>query len=494
MSSYKVVTPEDVEKHNTEKDCWMSILGKVYDVTPFLSEHPGGKKILLKFAGKDATKEFSQFHQVNAVIQKYGSRLQVAVLEDTKPSQTSYSFDSTLPFTEPAWYLSFNSPYYNDSHRAWRDKVRHFVETELMPYAEEWEIKQDYPRELHEKAYKAGIYGSNWPVEYGGTPPENYDIFHELVFWDEVARSTSGGLTAALFLTIAIALPPILSDGSDYLKNKVARDVITGKKIIALCITEPGAGSDVASIETTAVRDGDHFVVSGSKKFITSGIKGDYYVVAVRTGTRGMGGISLLLMERNMPGIKVTKLATTGWWASNTALIVFEDVRVPVEYLIGTENHGFKAIMLNFNHERWVGIAMAIRAGRGCIQEAIRYGRTRKTFGKRLLDHQVLRHKIIEMATRVELAQNMLDTICYQIHTGVDPITIGKYIALLKANTTKTMQFCAIEASQIIGGASCLRTGPGAIVERIYRDARIAAIGGGSEEVMLDLASRLAKL
>jgi len=250
----------------------------------------------------------------------------------------------------------------------------------------------------------------------------------------------------------------------------------------------------VANLETTAIRDGDHYVVSGSKKFITSGMKADYYVVAVRTGTRGMGGISLLLLERTMPGIKLTKLATGGWLTSNTALIVFEDVRVPVENLIGTENQGFKAIMLNFNHERWVGIAMAVRGARGCVHEAIRYGRTRKTFGKRLLDHQVLRHKIIEMATRVELDHNMLETICYQIHTGVDPITVGKYIALLKVNATRTLQFCAIEASQIIGGASCLRTGPGAIVERIYREVRIAAIGGGSEEVMVDLASRLAKL
>jgi len=253
-------------------------------------------------------------------------------------------------------------------------------------------------------------------------------------------------------------------------------------------------GSDVANIESIAVREGDHYIVSGSKKFITSGMKADYYVVAVRTGSRGMSGLSLLLLERNMPGIKLTRLETTGWWSSNTALIVFEDVRVPVENLIGSENQGFRAIMLNFNHERWIGIAMAIRGARGCVEQAIGYARTRRTFGKRLIDHQVIPHKIIEMATRVELSQNMIETICYQIQQGIDPLTVASYIAMLKVYVTKTLELCARETSQIMGGNSVLLTGPGAIMERVSREVRIAAIGGGSEEVMLDLASRLAKL
>jgi len=286
----------------------------------------------------------------------------------------------------------------------------------------------------------------------------------------------------------------LLAEGSDYIKSKVAPEVISGKKIICLAITEPNAGSDVANLETTAVRDGNYYIVSGSKKFITSGMKADYYVVAVRTGTRGMGGISLLLIERTMPGIKLTKLQTTGWWSSNTALIVFEDVRVPVENLIGTENQGFKAIMINFNHERWVGIAMSLRGARACVEASVKYAQQRKTFGKRLAEHQVIRHKIIEMATRVELVQNMLETICYQIQQGVDQVIVGSYIALLKVNVTKTFEYCCREAGQIFGGNACLRTGPGAIIERISREIRIAAVGGGSEEVMTDLASRLAKL
>jgi alkylation response protein AidB-like acyl-CoA dehydrogenase len=184
------------------------------------------------------------------------------------------------------------------------------------------------------------VYGACWPVEYGGTPPEGgFDAFHDLVFWDELGRY-GGGWLAACFLTCNIALPPILSVGSDYLKNKVARDCISGKKIIALAITEPSAGSDVANIQTTARKEGDFYIVNGEKKFITSGMKADFFTVAVRTGGPGMGGISLLLLEKGMPGITCRKLKTQGWSSSNTAYITFDDVKVPAANLIGEENAG----------------------------------------------------------------------------------------------------------------------------------------------------------
>jgi len=207
-----------------------------------------------------------------------------------------------------------------------------------------------------------------------------------------------------------------------------------------------------------------------------------------------MGGISLLLIEKDMPGIKLRKMKTQGWLSSNTAHILFEDVKVPVKNLIGQENHGFIAIMLNFNHERFVGIAMSIRGARTCIEDAVSYGRVRQTFGKRLIDNQVIVHKIAEMATRVEACQAVLENIVFQMCNNVDPKRIGGPIALLKVQVTKTLEFCAREASQIIGGNSYLRHGPGSRVERVYREVRVAAIGGGSEEVMLDLAMRQARL
>jgi len=404
------------------------------------------------------------------------------------------TFGSPLPFSEPQWYTGFKSPHYKPTHEKFRALVRDFAEKQLAPFTDEWEEAQDYPASLHETAYKAGVFGAIWPVEYGGTPPEGYDYFHELIYWDELARCCAAGALAACFLTIKIALPPILVTGSKYLKDKVARDCITGKKIIALAITEPEAGSDVSNITTTARREGDFFIVNGQKKFITSGLKADYFTVAVRTGGAGMGGISLLLLEKDMPGIKLRKLKTQGWLSSNTAHILFEDVKVPIRNLIGQENMGFVAIMLNFNHERFVGIAMANRGARNCIEDSIAYARVRHTFGKRLIDNQVITHKIAEMAARVEAVHAVLENIAYQMNENTDPRRVSGAIALLKVQTTKTLEYCAREASQILGGNSYLRSGPGSRVERIYREVRVAAIGGGSEEVMTDLAMRQARL
>jgi len=404
-------------------------------------------------------------------------------------------FGSDIPYAEPPWYRGYSTPYYNDSHVQFRAKVRAFVEKEITPHVEEWEEKEDYPgREFHQKAYEAGVFGAIWPKEYGGTPPDNFDIFHELIYWDELSRTTPGGALAACFLTIKIALPPILHTGPRWMKETIAPEVISGKKIIALAITEPQAGSDVSNLTTTAVRDGDFYVLNGQKKFITSGIKADYFTVAARTGAEGMGGISLILVESNTPGVRVRKLKTQGWLSSNTAHILFEDARVPVKNLIGVENMGFLAIMLNFNHERFTGIAMANRGSRNMIEDSIAYARVRNTFGKRLIDHQAIRHKIAEMASKVDAVHAQIEQIAFQIKQGVDPRLIGGPIALLKVLTTKTAEFCAREASQVLGGNSYLRSGPGSRVERTYREIRVGAIGGGSEEVMLDLAMRQAKL
>jgi len=493
------ITTEEVSKHNSENDCWIIVDGNVYDVTKFLHEHPGGKRILMGKAGQDATKEFHSLHAPE-VLERYNPILQIGSLINVASKKTvakpqSNSFGTPIAYAEPYWYNGdMKSPYYNETHCEFRQLVRNFIETEVVPNFDEWEKNYDYPREMHEIAYKYGVFGACWPAEYGGTPPRGgFDYFHDLVFWDELARC-GGGWLAACFLTINIALPPILAVGSDYLKQKVAPPCITGKKIICLCVTEPYAGSDVANIRTTARREGNHYIVNGEKKFITSGMKADFFTVAVRTGGEGMNGISLFLLEKGMKGITCRKLETQGWASSNTAFITFDDVKVPVENLIGQENQGFLAIMLNFNHERFAGIAMGVRGARMCIEEAVKYARVRKTFNKRLIDHQVIRHKIAEMARRVESTQAWLEQAAYQMNNNVDPRIIGGTMALLKVQTTQVLEYCAREASQVLGGVSCIRGGIGAKVERIYRDVRTAAIGGGSEEVLRDLAMRQARL
>lgn len=405
-----------------------------------------------------------------------------------------HKFGSTVPLAEPYWYNTFASPYYTDSHREFRARVRQFVDTEVLPFVHEWDEAGTYPPELHQKAYEAGIYAAMWPEEYGGTPPKNVDPFHDLILIDELSRCASGGIAWACFFTFGIALPPILNVGSQHVKDLCARDVITGKKILALAVTEPQAGSDVADLKTTAERDGDYYVINGLKKFISGGMKADWFTVAVRTGGKGMGGVSLILVDAKSEGIRRTRMKTQGWWISTTTLIAFDNVRVPVKNLIGKEGGGFAPIMSNFNHERFVFAAQSNRYARVCLEEAVRYARGRKTFGKKLIEHQVIRHKVAEMSRQIESTHALIEQVAYQMKAGVDDKVCSGMIAMMKVAATKTMDLCAREATQIIGGAACVRGGPGEKVERLYREVRQQAIAGGSEEILMDLAMRQAKL
>jgi acyl-CoA dehydrogenase len=309
------------------------------------------------------------------------------------------------------------------------------------------------------------------------------DPFMSIITSQEMARHGAGGVNASL-MSHGIGLPPIRRMGSQEMKDRIIPQVLSGEKISALAITEPSGGSDVANLRTTARLDGDHYVVNGSKMFITSGMRADYYTVAVRTGGAGAGGVSLLLIEREREGFSRTELKKQGWWASDTAALYFDDVRVPVENLIGQENMGFSGIMQNFNGERIGMSAGAIGFSKVCLEDAITWARERKTFGKRLADHQVIRHKLADMYKRISATQAWLETLAWRIEQGEQPIA---EIALLKVQATETMEYCAREAMQVMGAAGYMRGGR---VERIYREVRVNAIGGGSEEIMRDLAAR----
>jgi acyl-CoA dehydrogenase len=297
------------------------------------------------------------------------------------------------------------------------------------------------------------------------------------------AGAGAGGISASL-KSHSIGAPPIARAGTPEFKAHVLPEILSGKKISALAITEPSGGSDVANLRTTARRDGDFYVVNGEKTFITSGMRADYITTAVRTGGSGPGGVSLLVIEGGTPGLARTPLKKMGWWASDTATLYFDNCRVPAGNLLGEEGSGFKIIMHNFNHERLTMAAGCTAAARVCVDDAIEYAKQRHTFGKPLTQHQVIRHKLVDMAQRVAASQAMLEMLAWRLDQGENPVA---EICMLKNQATQTMAFCASEAVQIFGGAGYMR---GIKVERIYREVKVNAIGGGTEEIMKDLASR----
>ena len=378
-----------------------------------------------------------------------------------------------------------NDLFYNESHDAWRQELRKFVSKEIVPFVEEWEEAGEFSRELYKKAGEFGLLGMGYPEKYGGTS-EGIDIFHGIVTSEELAQGCGG--VAASLLSLNISLPLIMALGTEEQKQKYIPPVIAGDKIACLGVTEPSGGSDVAGIKTKAVRDGDHFIINGSKMFITSGMRADYYVIACRTGGPGTSGISAIVVEKGTPGFSQTPLKKMGWLSSDTAALYFDDVRVPVENLIGGENSGWMGIMSNFSQER-LGLAAGMNAySQICIDEAVAWAKDRKTFGKSLIENQVIKHKLAEMSRMVNATKAYMELLTWKVMNGEQPIAD---LALLKVQASKTMEYCAREAMQILGGAGYLKanSGPGK-VERIYREVRVNAIGGGSEEIMLDLASR----
>ena len=386
-------------------------------------------------------------------------------------ARTSFVFPDSRP----------RSPFYTEEHEAWRHQMRRWVDKEISPFVDEWDEAGTFPRELYKKAADIGLTRFGFPEEYGGIPET--DIWHTIVTTEEMSRHGCGGVNASL-MSHSIGAPPIAAMGSEAMKRRVLPEVLAGEKISALAITEPSGGSDVANLKTSARRQGDRYIVNGGKMFITSGVRADYYTVAVRTGGEGMAGISLLLLEKGLKGFTQTPLKKMGWWCSDTAALHFDDVEVPEENLIGPENGGFIGIMRNFNAER-IGMAAGANAfARVALDEALGWARDRKTFGKRLGDHQVIRHKIASMVQRITATQAMLEMLAWRIQQGESPIA---EICLLKVQATETMEFCARESMQILGGAGYMR---GMKTERIYREVRVNAIGGGSEEIMRDLAAR----
>ena len=385
--------------------------------------------------------------------------------------------------------------------------VTRFATREIAPHVQEWDQAGEFPRELYTRAAQLGLLGMGYPEDLGGTPA-SYRMRNAMAL--PLARyGASGGVFAGLF-SHNIGLPPVLRHGSTELQQRVVPPVLRGEKIAALAITEPGGGSDVAALRTTARFDGDDYVIDGEKVFITSGMRADFITVAVRTGdagpapdgmdtipgelpVRGARGISLLLVPGDAKGLSRSPLQKMGWWCSDTAHLRFDGVRVPARNLIGEPGEGFKIIMTNFNAERLAMSVGSLGFAQACFDEALDWARQRKTFGQPLVERQVIRHKLVDMQMRIASTQAWVDAVTARTDAG-DELAGGEttahwiaQVCLLKNHATQTMQFCADQAVQILGGMGFMR---GTRSERIYREVKVMMIGGGSEEIMKELAAR----
>jgi acyl-CoA dehydrogenase len=369
------------------------------------------------------------------------------------------------------------------------DTVRRFALERVAPNTQAWDAAGEIPRSLQREAGQLGLLALGYPEALGGTPAPY--ALRNAVSVTLARYGGSGGVMAALF-SHNIGLPPILRHGSDALQREVIPPVLRGEQVAALAITEPGGGSDVASLRTKARREGDDYVIDGEKVFITSGMRADWITVAVRTGapgTRGSSGISMLVVPGGAQGLVRTRLEKMGWHASDTAQLHFDGVRVPARYLVGEEGAGFRMVMSNFNGERLAMSAMALGFAQACYDEALAWARERKAFGSALVEKQVIRHKLVDMQMRIRSTQAWLQAVTALADEGrleSDPECVAQ-VCLLKNHSTQAMQFCADQAVQVLGGMGYMR---GTNSERIYREVKVMMIGGGAEEIMNDLAAR----
>ena len=371
--------------------------------------------------------------------------------------------------------------YFGETHNMVRRTVKKFVDREIRPFVDEWEEEGAFPRELYAKAAQAGILGIGYPEAYGGS---GGDIFVKIASIEELMRCGSAGVVAGLG-SLDISIPPILSLGTKEQKSRLVPPVLKGDKISALAVTEPNAGSDVANIRTKAVRKGDHYVVSGSKMFITSGVRTDQVTCAVRTGGEGHKGLSFLVIEAETPGYSVSeKFRKMGWWASDTAQIFLDECEVPVDNLLGREGQGFYGIMQNFQNERLQLSVMANMTAEIALEESLRYAREREAFGKPISGFQVTRHKLVDMATLVEASKEFVYRVAAKIDAGESQI---KEISMAKNFSCEVSDKVTYDAVQIHGGFGYMRE---YLVERLYRDNRILSIGGGTQEIMKEIISR----
>jgi len=374
-------------------------------------------------------------------------------------------------------------PQFSHEHEQLRKTVRDWCARDLYPHVAEWEAARLFPREVFRQAADLGLLGIRVPEQYGGL---GLDWWYTACYAEEMVACGMAGVTMALLVQSDMATPVIGEIGDSYHKDNFWRPAVSGQAIAALGVTEPDTGSDVASIRTTARRDGDDYVINGAKTYITNGTRADFLTLAVRTGNAGHGGISLVLFPTDTKGYRVTKkLEKLGNHASDTAEITFEDCRIPVRNLLGGENEGFYAIMTNFQGERLVGSLSTVAGAQRILDKTLEYCQDRKAFGKPLTGFQTVRHEIVQLETELEAARQL----CYR---AVDLVVRGEDAF---REITMCKLFCGELSVRVIDRCLQLHGGFGymdeADVSRAYRDVRLITIGGGTSEIMREILTKL---
>jgi acyl-CoA dehydrogenase len=372
------------------------------------------------------------------------------------------------------------SVYFGEEHELLRAQVRRFVNEEIKPQALQWEQDGMVPREVLRRMGELGFFGIRYPAQYGGA---DMDTLASVVLAEELGRSTFSGVAITVLVHTDMASVHLFNAGSPALKDRFMPDVVAGRKIVAVGVTEPGAGSDVKGIRTTARRDGDSYVLNGAKMFITNGVHADLYCIAAISNPdkRPSQRLSMLLVEKGTPGFRVGRaLDKQGWRSSDTAELLFEDCRVPAANLLGEEGRGFYAIMSNFQNERIVIGAMAIGEAEAAIEITLDWLTQRKTFGEPLWSRQAIRHRLAMLAARVEAGRQLVHHAAWLVTQGIDAT---KEVSMVKAYCGELVNEVMYACLQFHGGMGYMRE---STIERMSRDARVQSIGGGTTEVMLE--------
>ena len=371
--------------------------------------------------------------------------------------------------------------YWNSTHHALKDSLDGWTQQHIQPHAEAWEESGQIPDDLFEVAAEAGIMGVGFSEDLGGS---GGDIFHSLIVSESLIRGGSTG-TAVMLGIHGIALPPILALGTEQQKRTWIPGVLMGQKVACLGVTEPGAGSDVAGIQTTARRDGDDYVINGGKTFITAGGRADFVTLLARTGVDPHADLTFFLVPKSAPGFHVGRnLKKMGWWASDTAELFFENCRVPAENRLGAEGSGFAGAMSNFASERLILAGNCVAIAQLALDKSVDYAKHRNAFGRTIGQFQVVRHQLAEMATKTAAARAFVSTIAEKFRAGSDVTTDA---AMAKNCAVEACSFATDTAVQIHGGMGYMRE---SLVERLYRDARVYPIGGGTTEIMREMIGR----